>query len=55
MIKVTYLLLITLISGLFAKHLLAKTGNDPNPMTYDKGIFIISNYSGAEAVTPEEN
>jgi len=55
MIKGTYLLIITLISGLFAKHLFAQTGNDPDPMTYDEGIFIISNNSGVEAVTPEEN
>jgi len=54
MIKGTCLLIITLISGFFAEHLIAQTGNDPEPVTYDEGIFIISNYSGVEAITPEE-
>ena len=54
MIKGTYLLLITLISGLLAENLCAQAGNDSEPMTYDESIFIIANYSGVDALTPEK-
>ena len=54
MIKGAYLLLIILISGFLAENLCAQAGNDSEPMTYDESIFIIANYSGVDALTPEK-
>jgi len=54
MIKGTCLLLFTLISGLLAENSFAQAGNEPESNTYDETIFIISNYSGVDALTAEK-